>query len=181
MSTFGDISVCGQCRPAYDQRLREGGASAKRFGGFWIRFLALILDVIILGVVGTIIRIPLGLAMGGASLGLSRNPDPSQVLTALPAIMGLIGLTWMIQMALSLAYEMYFLTTRGATPGKMALGLKVTRADGGPISAGLAAGRFFAKYLSGLTLCIGFLIAAFDREKRSLHDHICQTRVVFGR
>jgi uncharacterized RDD family membrane protein YckC len=63
----------------------------------------------------------------------------------------------------------------------MALGLKVTRADGGPISAGLAAGRFFAKYLSFLTFCIGFLIAAFDREKRSLHDHICQTRVVFGR
>jgi uncharacterized RDD family membrane protein YckC len=57
----------------------------------------------------------------------------------------------------------------------------VTRADGGPISAGLAVGRFFAKILSSLTLCIGFLIAAFDREKRSLHDHICGTRVVYTR
>jgi len=180
LSTFGDISVCAQCRPAYDQRLREGG-SARRFGGFWIRFLALIIDAIILGVVGAIIRIPLGLAMGGMGLSMSRNPDPNQVLAALPAIMGLIGLTWLIQMALSLAYEVYFLSTRGATPGKMALGLKVIRADGTPISAGLAAGRFFAKYLSVLTLCIGFIIAAFDREKRSLHGHVCGTRVVVAR
>ena len=179
LTSYGDISVCGQCQPAYSQRLREGGA--RRFAGFWIRFLALIIDAIILGVVGAVIRIPLGLAMGGMGLSMSRNPDPSQVFAALPGIMGLIGLTWLIQVALSLAYEVYFLSTRGATPGKMALGLKVTRADGGPISAGLAAGRFFAKYLSGLTLCIGFLIAAFDREKRSLHDHICQTRVVFAR
>jgi len=180
LSTFGDISVCAQCRPAYDQRLREGG-STRRFGGFWIRFGALIIDGIILAVVGTIVRIPLGLAMGGVGLSMSRNPDPNQIFAALPAIMGLVGLTWLIQMALSLAYEVYFLSTRGATPGKMALGLKVIRADGSAISAGLAAGRFFAKYLSFLTLCIGFIIAAFDREKRSLHDHICQTRVILAR
>jgi len=103
------------------------------------------------------------------------------VFAALPGIMGLIGLSWLIQMALSLAYEVYFLSTRGATPGKMALGLKVTRADGTPISAGLAAGRFFARILSWLPLCIGFIIAGFDREKRSLHDHLCGTRVVYTR
>ena len=180
LSTFGDVSVCAQCRPAYDQRLREGGYT-RRFGGFWIRFLAIIIDAIILGVVGAVIRIPLGLAMGGVGLGLSRSQDPSQVIAALPAIMSLIGLTWLIQIALSLAYEVYFLSTRGATPGKMALGLKVIRADGSGIPAGLAAGRFFAKYLSFLTLWIGFIIAAFDREKRSLHDHICQTRVILAR
>jgi len=180
LSTFGDISVCAQCRPAYDQRLREGG-STRRFGGFWIRFGALIIDGIILAAVGTVIRIPLGLAMGGVGLSMSRNPDPNQVFAALPAIMGLIGLSWLIQMALSLAYEVYFLSTRGATPGKMALGLKVIRADGAPISAGLAAGRFFARILSWLTLCIGFIIAGLDREKRSLHDHLCGTRVVYTR
>jgi uncharacterized RDD family membrane protein YckC len=180
LSVFGDVSVCAQCQPGYSQRLREGG-STRRFGGFWIRFGAAIIDGIILVVVGSIIRIPLGLAIGGMGLSISRNPDPNQVLAVLPAIMGMVGLSWLIQMALSLAYEVYFLSTRGATPGKMALGLKVIRADGSGISAGLAAGRFFAKYLSFLTLCIGFIIAAFDREKRSLHDHICGTRVVIAR
>jgi uncharacterized RDD family membrane protein YckC len=132
-------------------------------------------------VVGAIIRIPLGIAGMGLGLGLGRNPDPSQVMAALPAFMSLVGLSFTIQMAFSLAYEVYFLSTKGATPGKMALGLKVIRADGSPISAGLAAGRFFAKYLSLFTFCIGFIIAGFDREKRSLHDHICGTRVVYTR
>ena len=63
----------------------------------------------------------------------------------------------------------------------MALGLKVIRADGGPISVGLAVGRYFAKILSALTLWIGFIIAGFDREKRTLHDHICGTRVIYTR
>jgi uncharacterized RDD family membrane protein YckC len=178
LTSHGDVSVCAQCQPAYMQRLHSG---ARHFGGFWIRFLAIIIDGIIIGVVSTIIRLPLGLMIGGVGLGLGRNPDPGQVLAALPAIVSLAGLSFLIQLGLSLAYEVYFLSTKGATPGKMALGLKVTRADGGPISAGLAAGRYFARILSWLTLCIGFIIAGFDREKRSLHDHICGTRVVYSR
>jgi hypothetical protein len=42
----------------------------------------------------------------------------------------------------------------------------------------LSVGRYFAKMLSSLTLLIGYIIAAFDEEKRSLHDRICNTRVV---
>ena len=177
LTSYGDVSVCTQCQPAYTQR----AAGPRHFGGFWMRFLAIIIDGIILWVVGAIITFPFGLAMGGVGLGLGRNPDPSQVMTMLPALMGMVGLSFLIRTALSMAYEVYFLTTKGATPGKMALGLKVTRADGGPISIGLAVGRFFAKYLSFFTFCIGFIIAGFDREKRSLHDHICGTRVVYTR
>ena len=182
LTSYGDVSVCAQCLPAYSQKQREGG-SARRYGGFWIRFLAVIIDVIIVGVVSAVVRIPLGLAVIGRSgFRIGENPDPSQVMTALPGILSLIGLSWIIQIGLSLAYEAYFLTTRGATPGKMALGLRVIRANGSTdISLGLAVGRFFAKYLSGLILCIGFIIAGFDREKRSLHDHICETRVVYSR
>jgi uncharacterized RDD family membrane protein YckC len=178
LTSFGDVSVCAQCRPAYTERLR---GAKRHFGGFWIRFLAIIIDGIILGVASAIIRIPLGLAGLGLGVGLGRNPDPAQALAVLPAIMSLIGLSFLIQMGLSLAYDVYFLSTRGATPGKMALGLKVTRADGGPRSPGLDAGRFFAKILSSLTFFIGFIIAGFDGEKRTLHDHICGTRVIYTR
>ena len=178
LTSYGDVSVCAQCQPAYAQRLSGG---ARHFGGFWMRFLAVIIDAIIIGVASAIIRIPLALAIGGVGLNLGRNPDPSEVMAALPAFMSLVGLSFLIQMALSLTYEAYFLTTKGATPGKMALGLKVIRADGGPITVGLAIGRYFAKILSSLTFCIGFIIAGFDREKRSLHDHICSTRVIYAR
>jgi uncharacterized RDD family membrane protein YckC len=61
----------------------------------------------------------------------------------------------------------------------MALGLKVIRADGGPISAGLALGRYLAQILSALIFGIGYIIAGFDSEKRSLHDRICDTRVIY--
>jgi uncharacterized RDD family membrane protein YckC len=142
-------------------------AGARHFGGFWMRFLAVIIDAIIIRVVSAIITIPLGLGGLGMGLSLGRNPDPSQVMAALPALMSLIGMAFLIQFCLSLAYEVYFLTTKGA--------------DGGPISVGLAVGRYFAKILSVCTLWIGFIIAGFDREKRSLHDHICGTRVVYTR
>jgi uncharacterized RDD family membrane protein YckC len=168
--------VCGYCHPA-----TSSAVPARRFGGFWMRFLAVIIDAIILWVISAIIRIPLGMAGIGLGLSLGRNPDPGQVMAALPAILSIAGLSFMIQLAVSLAYDVYFLTTKGATPGKMAVGLKVIREDGGPISVGLAIGRYFAKILSSVILCIGFLIAAFDREKRSLHDHICGTRVVYTR
>ena len=66
----------------------------------------------------------------------------------------------------------------GATPGKMACRLKVIRPDGGTISYMLSFGRAFAELISYMTLYIGYIMAAFDNEKRALHDHICDTRVV---
>jgi uncharacterized RDD family membrane protein YckC len=55
----------------------------------------------------------------------------------------------------------------------------VVTADGGRVSYLRALGRYFAKMLSGFTCLIGYIIAAFDGQKRALHDHICNTRVVF--
>ena len=156
----------------------SGAPPLTRYAGFWIRFLARIIDGIILGVVGTIVRIPFMLMMGGGIFSLGENPSDTQVLTALPAILSGFALMILISVAINVFYEAYFLSTKGATPGKMALGLKVIRADGGPITAGLAVGRYFASILSGLTLCIGYIIAGFDAQKRSLHDHICGTRVI---
>ena len=156
--------------------IRTPGARPVRYGGFWLRFVARILDSIIVGIASAIIRIPLALPFltGGLRVGENESGLP----VALPAIFAIAGLGFLIQLALGLGYEMYFLSTRGATPGKMALGLKVVRNDGGPISLGLAAGRYFATFLSSLTLLIGYIIAAFDDQKRSLHDRICGTLVI---
>ncbi|MND07279.1 RDD family protein [compost metagenome] len=52
------------------------------------------------------------------------------------------------------------------------------RADGSAVTTGRAAGRYFATLLSSLTLLIGFVIAAFDEQKRALHDHVADTRVI---
>ena len=83
-----------------------------------------------------------------------------------------------IQMLIGLSYTVFFLGRFAATPGKMVCKLKVIRSDGAAITYPRAFGRHFAEMLSGLTLYIGYLMAAFDDEKRTLHDRICDTRVI---
>jgi uncharacterized RDD family membrane protein YckC len=80
--------------------------------------------------------------------------------------------------AVQFTYYVYFISQKGATLGKMLMGVKVVTPTGAPITVGRAAGRYFAQILSGLILCIGFIIAAFDSQKRALHDYICNTRVI---
>ena len=172
---IGKASVCGGCKPAYLQRLREGGQTVgvRRYAGFWIRFLARVIDGLLLGAVGLIIRIPFG---AGALLypgGVGRG--------ALPLFAALFGVTQLIQIAIAVAYEVYFVSTRGGTLGKLALGLRIIRADGSPVPVGLAVGRYFAQWISAIILMIGYIMAAFDDQKRALHDRICETRVIHVR
>ena len=83
-----------------------------------------------------------------------------------------------VTIGVAAAYTTWFLGKYAATPGKMALGLKVITADGGKVSYLKAFGRYFAEIVSGIILNIGYIMAAFDDEKRALHDRICNTRVV---
>jgi uncharacterized RDD family membrane protein YckC len=94
-------------------------------------------------------------------------------------MMGAIGITYLINMAIGCSYEAGFISSSlSATPGKLAVGLRVVRPGGGRVSLGRAVGRYFGKILSGLILAIGYIIIGFDAEKRGLHDMICDTRVV---
>jgi uncharacterized RDD family membrane protein YckC len=181
LAAFGTTLVCPNCKNAYIQKLREGVAPVQvvyRYGGFWIRFVAALIDGIILGVAGSAVQL---LVMGNAFGSLTRmgqNVPPDQALAALGPIMGLLGLSMLINMAIGACYEGFFISRVGATPGKMALSLKVVRPNGGPVSLGRAIGRYFAKLLSSFTLMIGYIIAGFDSQKRAMHDMICDTRVI---
>src|ERR1035438_5404759 len=99
-------------------------------------------------------------------------------MTTPTSMMGTLGLSMLVGVVIGASYEGFFVSRVGATPGKMALGLKVVRPNGGPVSLGRAIGRYFAKWLSSITLCIGYIIAGFDAEKRAMHDMICDTRVI---
>ena len=159
-------------------------AVARHYGGFWIRFVARVIDSIILGIVNAIVRIPFMLMFGIGTLGmrgLGRGVGGMGGLILAPAMIGVVGLSVLIGIALGAAYEVYFLSAHGATPGKMALGLRVIRADGGPISPMLALGRHFSMWISAIIFMIGYIMAGFDPEKRALHDRICETRVIYSR
>lgn len=159
--------VCATCKPVFVQRLREGGTMVgeMNYAGFWIRFAAYFLDSILLAVFNGALGFVVGLSMAATG----NNPD---VMVGLQVMLQIVGLI------VGVSYFTFFNGRFGATPGKMACGLKIVTAEGQPISYLRAFARYWALLLSGLTLLIGFIIAAFDDEKRALHDHICSTRVI---
>jgi len=168
MITHSGVMICAACKPAFIQKISEGAATTMvEYAGFWIRFVAKFIDAIIMWVVNNVI------AMVGRILMFSvmTPDDPSQ------AILITIALS-IVQICIGAGYTIFFLGKFGATPGKMACGLKVIRSDRSSISYGRACGRHFAEWLSSMILMIGYIMAAFDEEKRTLHDRICDTRVV---
>jgi uncharacterized RDD family membrane protein YckC len=170
---IGPAYICAGCKPIYLQRIREGGGQALgslRYAGFWIRFVARVIDDVLLAIVRFALLLPFGLTVAPVA-----NADPLQAMTGAMRFAALSGL---VSLAVNLAYETYFLSTRGATVGKMVLGLKVVRADGTKLTTGLAMGRYFAMLVSAFTLLIGYIMAGFDDQKRALHDRMCDTRVI---
>jgi uncharacterized RDD family membrane protein YckC len=180
LAHFGDHLVCQDCKNSYAQKLREGvtpagaGATQFEYGGFWIRALASILDSMILAVANYILQLVVWRPLLPSSQ-IHPGVPPVEILRAM---WGAAGIAALVNMAINCCYEAFFVAKLGATPGKMALGLKVVRPDGGPVDLGRAFGRYFAKILSTMILGIGYIMAGFDSEKRALHDMICGTRVV---
>jgi uncharacterized RDD family membrane protein YckC len=164
---FGDLLICGACKPLFVQRLREGMLPPRRlpFAGFWIRGGSLTIDYIILYMVMMLVA--------GFGLGISgiRNPNPFQILR-------LEGLLLGIQLLIATAYETWFVGRSGATPGMMTCRLRLIRADGSNLGFRQALFRCLARFASSFTFGIGYLMAIFDDENRTLHDYICDTRVV---
>jgi len=193
--TIGEGSVCAACKPIYLQRLKEGArvAGAQEYAGFWIRFAAKFIDGIIVAVV---VFVPLIIFVVVLSASTSRSvqggfgafPPENPGWAGTGAVLGqaFVGqalnlLAQLILVAVRTAYSTFFLGKFGATPGKMVFKLTVVDASGGKIGYGRAFGRSCAEILSQLICAIGYIIAAFDDQKRALHDHMCNTRVIFNR
>jgi len=144
-------TFCKQCGANLKQTTESTTTVAKPFeyAGFWKRLAAMILDGLIIGAVSSImIAITLGLVY--------------------PA---LVVAGWLyFSLMESSAYQ--------ATLGKMALGIKVTDMQGKRLSFGRATGRYFGKILSGIILCIGYLMVAWTAKKQGLHDILAETLVI---
>jgi uncharacterized RDD family membrane protein YckC len=141
-----------------------------RYGGFWIRLVALIID----GIVVRVVVAPVGMIFGG--LGLAGG-----MMTGVPhaglALLG-GGVTLILVLFGSWLYEAFMESSSyQATLGKMIFGMKVTDLNGNRISFERATGRHFAKWLSGLVLCIGYIMVGFTERKQGLHDLLAGTLV----
>ena len=166
---YRQFRICASCKPVFFQKLKQGVRlpGIMEFGGFWPRFFAKIIDGTLVGIVYGILSVLISLAVASTA---GRQSMPMMIAT-------LISL-FAVQLGLSTAYTIWFVGKYGATPGKMALSLTIVTGDGSRMTYGLATKRFFAEMLSALTMYIGYLLALFDEEKRTLHDRICDTRVI---
>jgi uncharacterized RDD family membrane protein YckC len=152
------------------------------YAGFWLRFVAVIIDGIVLWIVGAIITFPLigamglrGLMRGGYGPYGGGPMTPADMLPFFSIIFRFILISAVLKW---LYYALLESSSWQATLGKKALGLEVTDLEGHRISFGRATGRTFAKIISAMILYIGFMMAGFTDKKQALHDMMAGTLVI---
>lgn len=137
-----------------------------KYAGFWIRWVALMVDIIIITPLIVIAGIVMGIAFfaGGSSV----SPEAQQIFGAI--------------VNLSITYLYFSLMTyyKGATLGKMLVGIKVESDDFQKLSFGAVLMReVVGKFISSIIFSIGYIIAAFTAKKQALHDMIAHSVVVY--
>jgi uncharacterized RDD family membrane protein YckC len=178
---MASATFCQKCGASLGPRLSAAhviypqAVSSAGYGGFWIRFLAFIVD----GIIVRLAVFPLAAVFG--LVGLHHRPfiiggrlDEHDI----PAIVSAALATFWIFATINWLYDALLTSSAWqGTVGKKILNLKVTDEAGNRISFARATGRHFAKYYLSTILFVGFIMAAFTDRKRALHDIIAGTLV----
>lgn len=166
MIFYLDQWICPSCKAGMTDKMADTPLAETRlqYADFWLRACAKIIDLIILTATSMVLSLFL-------AFFVSQDYD-SEVSMSFHILVNFF------QLIIAVSYTTYFLGKYSATPGKMACHIKVVTPDGGKVSYSQAFFRYFAEIISSLIFCIGYLMAIFDTEKRTLHDRIAGTRVV---
>jgi uncharacterized RDD family membrane protein YckC len=140
--------------------LASSWSSSPDYAGFWQRAAAFVIDALLVVVILTPLMV---VVFGMRRVSLDPAEHSWDLLAILAIALAVIG----------------FWRYCGATPGKIALGVKVVdAASGGPPASGRLALRFLGYFVSALPLYLGFLWIAVDRRKQGWHDKIARTIVI---
>lgn len=144
------------------------------YGGFWIRFVAYLIDGLVLTIAAAVIvAIFVAFAILTGVEHDTEEPSLEIILGTVLVILAFIVINWL--------YEALMTSSpRGATLGKLAIGVRIVRVDGAQLSFGRATARHFLKAMITplVPLAIGYLMAAFTARKRALHDVLADTLVL---
>lgn len=132
------------------------------YAGFWVRFSAFLIDLLIMTIV---IYAPLSYIYGAEYWN-----HPSYIHGFWDFVLGYVlpcvATIWLWHRFLG-------------TPGKMALRLRIVHAETGqPMSVGQSIGRYFAYILSMLPICLGFIWIGVDGRKQGWHDKLANSVVI---
>ena len=141
---------------------RPGPMPGWHYAGFWVRFLAFVLDAIVLGVLTAALS-----PLAGPQVTFTNNEV--QWHATGNAVSTLVGL----------AYFIGFWAWRGQTVGMMPFNMQVVGvADGQKIDVVRGLLRYVGYIISAIPLLLGFIWAAFDSRKQGWHDKIAGTVVI---
>ncbi len=130
--------------------------------GFWIRLLAYLVD----GIIVSCIEFPIDRMIGVDFNKMEFNA---------PTIASLL-----VSFTVIFLYYGWFYKNKGATPGKILMGLRVVNKNNGK-NLGFVRAFFretLGKFCSGVIIFIGFIMVAFRADKMALHDLIFDTQVL---
>ena len=133
------------------------------YAGFWKRFLASLIDGVILLCMALVCSIPIAMIVFD---NIERMFLIGYVLA--------IPLQWIYFIVLESS-------SRQATLGKAVLGIKVVDLNGNRISPARSAGRNFGKFISGFIVNVGFIMIAITKKKHGLHDVMAKCLVINNR
>jgi uncharacterized RDD family membrane protein YckC len=158
------------------------------YGGFWLRFVAYLIDALILGLPIAIIASLWAMGVGGFAVltgGINHSPGNDSSNDAANTILpvGIILTELMLAAAILVIFWLYYALLESgpwqSTFGKRVMGLRVTNMAGERISFAHASGRFFGKVITGvIPFAMGYIMAGFTAHKQALHDIIAGTLVV---
>lgn len=135
--------------------------------GFVVRLGAYLIDAVIVFFATFVVMLPFSLLsmLIGSKIGI------------IGVLLSLVG--WLLGMAVGVGYLLVPWAFVGRTPGKKFLGLKVVADDGsGSLGYLKAALRMVGYMVSGMVFFAGFIMVAFTKDNKGLHDMIAGTRVI---
>jgi len=151
------------------------------YAGFWLRFVAFLIDGAVSGFLFLILLIPLFI-LTGAGAALGRMDSGEHISDDVAAFVGIGFVLGFFVITIGVRWLYYALSESSSwqgTLGKKMLNLTVTDLSGQPISFARASGRYFSKFISSLIpLAIGYILAGFTEKKQAVHDMIASCLVL---
>ena len=180
-----DVSSGNDASATYLHPVQHGQTMprALTYAGFWKRAVAYILDQLILAIAAMMVACVLGIVLvplivsSGVQSEQAINRLVEQKMQDYEMLISIVS--WIINIIGIWLYHALMESSRWqATPGKLALGIRVTDLNGHRISFGRATGRHFGKIVSSIPLLIGWIMAAFTEKKQALHDMMAGCLVI---
>jgi uncharacterized RDD family membrane protein YckC len=155
--------------PAYAGVPAAAAVSRVEYAGFWVRFLAYIIDSVVMSLGLICVLIPLFFLTGFGALLSRIHPEEELGDAGILVILGFIFLAAMASLVVTWLYH----ALMESSEWQATVGLVVTDMAGRRVSFGRATGRHFGKIITNMVPAfIGYIMAAFTERKQALHDMI---------